>query len=278
MNISVLSGKGGTGKTTVATNLAVYLSSKGKNVQYLDYDVEEPNGFIFLKPKIQSVKDVKVRVPKIDSDKCIGCGECSKECRFNALAVINKGVVLFEKLCHNCGLCSLVCKENAITEKQRKIGEIDIGNKERLKVYRGKIDIGEPMGIPIIKELKNYLYKDSINIIDSPPGSSCSVVNTIDDSDYSVVVTEPTIFGLHDLEIAVNVIRQMNIPLGVIINKSGSEDNIIEEYLNSENIELLGKIPFSRDIAKAYSKGELIDNIPLGAFEKVLEKIEMGRL
>ena len=258
MYISVLSGKGGTGKTTISTNLATSLALKGNKTRYLDFDVEEPNGFIFLKPVVEKSIDVNMEVPVVDENLCNLCGACAEHCNFNALAVTAKKVLVFEKLCHSCGLCSIVCPTGAIKEVARTIGKIEIGRNDDLIAVRGILDIGEPMGVPIIKELKKQMTDDYINIVDAPPGSSCSVVNSIEDSDFSILVTEPTKFGLHDLEIAVNVVKQMGIPFGIIINKSSEDDNIIEEYCSREKCEILGKIPFSKEIATKYSKGELL--------------------
>ncbi|EOD01356.1 ATP-binding protein [Caldisalinibacter kiritimatiensis] len=258
MYISVLSGKGGTGKTTISTNLASYLAQKGYKTRYLDFDVEEPNGFIFLKPDVSETEEVKVKVPKVDEDLCKHCGACANHCNFNALAVTKQKVLVFEKLCHSCGLCSVVCPVDAIEEVDREIGKIEIGKMNNLEAIRGVLNIGEPMGIPIIKQLREHVSDDYINIVDSPPGSSCSVVNSVEDSDYSILVTEPTEFGLHDLRIAVEVIKQMNIPFGVVINKSDENDDIIEDYCKEEGCEILGKIPFSKDIASKYSKGQLL--------------------
>lgn len=258
MIISVLSGKGGTGKTTVSTNLATYLNSKGYKAQYMDFDVEEPNGFIFIKPNIETQEGVTVKNPYVDEDLCNNCGECARSCSFNAIAALKDKVTVFEKLCHSCGVCSLVCPQNAITEKEREIGFVDVGTKEGLMAIRGILNVGEPMGIPILKKLKGYIKSDYVNIIDSPPGSSCSVINSIEDSDYCILVTEPTVFGLHDLKIAVEVVRKMDIRFGIVINKSNNNDRLVENYCKNENIEILGRLPFDRKIAQSYSKGELL--------------------
>jgi len=264
MNISILSGKGGTGKTTISTNLSVLLSETHENVQYLDFDVEEPNGFIFLKPAIESEKKVFKQVPKIDTDLCNNCGECSNLCKFNAISITPNNSTVFEKLCHSCGLCYIACPMQAISEISRDIGKIDSGKSEKnpnLSVCRGVLKIGEPSGVPVISELKKCLDEKSINILDAPPGSSCSVLNTVEDSDYSILVTEPTKFGLHDLKIAVEVLRYLKIPFGVLINKSDEFDFIIENCCKDEKIDILGKIPFSRNIANKYSKGDILVNL-----------------
>ncbi|WP_459202000.1 ATP-binding protein [Methanococcus sp. CF] len=263
MNISILSGKGGTGKTTISTNLSVLLSKKYNNVNYLDFDVEEPNGFIFLKPDIENEKKVFKKVPEINKSLCTNCGECSKLCKFNAISITPNNSTVFEKLCHDCGLCYIACPVQAISEISREIGKIESGkskNTPNLGVFRGVLNIGEPSGVPVISNLKKCLDKKSINILDAPPGSSCSVITTVEDSNYSILVTEPTKFGLHDLKIAVEVLKYLKIPFGVLINKSDEFDFIIENYCKNEKIDILGKIPFSRNIANKYSKGDLLIN------------------
>ncbi|MCT4619295.1 MAG: ATP-binding protein [Marinisporobacter sp.] len=252
MKIAVLSGKGGTGKTTVSTNIATVM-----NWNYVDCDVEEPNGFIFLKPEIKETEEVKIPVPKIDEDKCIRCNECARVCQFNALAGTKTGVIFFEKLCHGCGACSIVCPAGAITEVERSIGKIDIGNTKSIKCMSGLLDIGEPMAPPIIKKLKG-LVDEAPTIIDCSPGSSCSVVAAIEGVDVAVLVTEATPFGLHDLKIAVELVRQMGIPFGIIINRADEEHDLITGYCEDENIELIGKIPYAKRAAILYSEGKLL--------------------
>ncbi len=273
MNITILSGKGGTGKTTISTNLAVYLNSLGYKIQYLDCDVEEPNGYIFLKPDLDRSIDVKVKVPDIEKSICINCGRCAENCNFNALAVTDDSVVVFEKLCHSCGLCSIVCPVGAIHELDRVIGKVEIGYGRGVKALRGLLNIGEPMAIPIIDKLKENIDKNMINVLDSSPGSSCKVINTLEDTDYAVLITEPTKFGLHDLEIAVKLVNKMKIPFGVVINKATEDDIIIEEYCKEQEAQIIGKIPFKKDIAKNYSKGKLLTNNE--EVKKCLEKISV---
>ncbi|SKC63137.1 ATP-binding protein [Maledivibacter halophilus] len=252
MKISILSGKGGTGKTTVATNLAQIL-----DYMYVDCDVEEPNGFIFLKPEITNSKDVEVLVPKIISDRCTLCGRCVKACEFNALANTGREIMVFEKLCHSCGACTLVCPENAIKEINRSIGKIDFGKTDKIECNRGMLNIGEPMAVSIIDQLKKTIYNKNA-IIDCSPGSSCNVVKAIKDTDYAILVTEPTPFGLHDLKIAVELVKKMKIPFGVIVNRADEDSHIITSFCREYNITVLGQIPFDRRIAKLYSKGKLL--------------------
>ncbi|CAH2212272.1 P-loop NTPase [Tepidibacter aestuarii] len=252
MNIAVLSGKGGTGKTTVSTNIALAL-----NANYIDCDVEEPNGFLFLQPSIESVDSVSVEYPDIDYDKCTGCGKCVKSCDFNALINVKDEIMVFDKLCHSCGACEIVCKSNAIKYKFREIGKIEEGKKSDIKCTRGILNIGEPMAVPIIKKVLDNIETD-INIIDCPPGTSCNVVNSLKYADMGILVTEPTEFGIHDLKMAVALVRMFDIPFGIVINKDNEENNIARKYCEGENIDIIGSIPYSKDIAKIYSRGELL--------------------
>lgn len=255
MKLSILSGKGGTGKTTVSTNLAKILG-----YMYIDCDVEEPNGFIFLKPKIIESIDVEVLVPSIIPEKCTLCGRCVDACEFNALAKTGKEIIIFEKLCHSCGACTLVCPEEAIKEKSRTIGQIDIGKTDKINCNRGILNIGEPMAVAIIDKIKGMVGNEDA-IIDCAPGSSCNVVKAIKNTDYAILVTEPTVFGLHDLKIAVELVKKMGIPFGVIVNRAYEEANLVTSFCEENNITILGQIPFDKGIANLYSKGKLlIDN------------------
>ena len=256
MIISVASGKGGTGKTTVATNLAL---SIGKT-QFLDCDVEEPNANIFINAKIKKKEDISVRIPKIDKKKCNYCGKCSDFCAYNALAVVPSNVLVFPELCHSCGGCELVCPKDAINWNNRIIGKIEQGKSKNIDFYQGILNIGEMQAVPVIKALKRKIEKNKNVIIDVPPGTSCPVIESINSSDYCILVTEPTPFGLHDLKLAVEVVRHLNIPFGVVINRDGIGDNKVETFCKSENIPILLKIPERKKIANLYSKGIALVN------------------
>ncbi|MDN5316842.1 MAG: hypothetical protein PWR08_966 [Thermoanaerobacterium sp.] len=252
--IAVLSGKGGTGKTTVSSNLA-----KIQKSTYVDCDIEEPNGYLFLKPEIDKVKDVNVMIPSIDYDKCTLCGECTKACRFGALMRLTKKMLVFDHLCHSCGACYEICPYNAIKEIPKKIGIVRIGRSDDIDFIDGKLNIGEASGVPIIKEIKDLIKDTDKNvIIDSPPGTSCSVIHSVEGSDYCLLVTEPTPYGLHDLKLAVELVKELYLPFAVIINKSGESDSIIEDYCKKENISVIAKIPFKKEYAELYSKGNLL--------------------
>jgi MinD superfamily P-loop ATPase len=256
MIIAVASGKGGTGKTTVATNIAL---SIGKT-QFLDCDVEEPNANIFLHAPLKEHEDISVIIPDIDKEKCDYCGNCSEFCAYNALAVIRKKILVFPELCHSCGGCELVCPKDAITWKKRVVGRIEHGKTKNIDFYHGLLNVGEAQAIPVIKALKRKIDKNKNVIIDVPPGTSCPVIESINGSDYCVLVTEPTPFGLHDLKLAVEVVRHMSIPFGVIINRDGIGNNRVEVYCKKEDIPVLLKIPERQKIALLYSKGIALVN------------------
>jgi len=256
MIISVASGKGGTGKTTVATNIAL---SIGKT-QFIDCDVEEPNANIFLHATIKEHEDVCVTIPEIDKEKCDFCGKCSEFCAYNALAVVRQKILVFPELCHSCGGCELVCPKDAIIWKERIIGKIEHGKTKDIDFYHGLLNVGEAQAIAVIKALKRKINKNMNVIIDVPPGTSCPVIESINSSDYCILVTEPTPFGLHDLKLAVEVVRHMHIPFGVVINRDGIGDNKVEIYCKKEKIPILLKIPERQKIALLYSKGIALVN------------------
>lgn len=251
MKVAVASGKGGTGKTAIATNLAV-----SNNVALFDCDVEEPNDHLFFDMKLQKVEDVNLKIPIIDERKCTLCGKCSEFCQYNALATLPSHVLFFPELCHGCGGCKLICPEEAIHEGERSIGVIERGENEII-FYRGVLNVGEAMATPIIKALKKKLKAVEHAILDSPPGNACPMIETIKDADYCILVTEPTPFGLHDLKLAVDVVKKMNVPFGVIINKDGIGDKEVENYCKKEGIDIITKVPYSRKIASLYSQGKL---------------------
>lgn len=254
MIISIASGKGGTGKTTIAASLA--LSVPGARI--LGCDVEEPNCHIFIKPEIKEKTSIYIPVPEIDKNKCDYCGKCKQVCMYNAIAVLNKTTLVFTELCHGCGACSYFCPQKAIKEVNKEIGFIEIGKKDNLSFIHGKLNIGQAMSPPLIKAVKKYINSAKVNIIDAPPGTSCPVVESVKGSDFCILVTEPTPFGLNDLILAVEVLRKLDIPFGVVINRSDLGDKKTDVYCENENIPILMRIPFRQEIARAYSKGQPI--------------------
>jgi MinD superfamily P-loop ATPase len=259
MKISIASGKGGTGKTIIATSLAISLG----DCQFLDCDVEEPNAHIFLKPEFHTTKKILVNVPLIDSSICTNCGICSDACEFNALVQLPDHVIFFADLCMSCNACQVLCPENAISMVKREIGVLNIGDaKENTLFVNGLLKIGSPRAIPIISAVKDCGDDSKIVILDAPPGNSCPVIETISDTDFCLLVTEPTPFGLWDLKIAVEVAKKLALPIGVIINRYGlGYEKPIEDYCEVESIPILMKVPFDRSIAEEYSKGIPLVNL-----------------
>ena len=262
MIISVASGKGGTGKTLVATSLALSLSDDYK-VQLLDCDVEEPNIHIFLHLAVNQSQPVYIPIPKVDETKCTYCGKCAEVCAYNAIAVLKEKVLVFPELCHGCGACSYLCPESAITEEGREVGVVERGSSGNLELVQGRLAIGEAMAPPVIREVKKYIDPANIVIIDVPPGTSCPVVEAVKGSDFCLLVTEPTPFGLNDLSLAVEVVRKLGIPCGVAINRVGVGSEEVEQYCHREGIPILLRIPLDRNIAMLYSRGvPLIEGMP----------------
>lgn len=264
MIVAVASGKGGTGKTTVAVNLALALRDE-RPVQFLDCDVEEPNAHFFLKPAIVDSREVFKLIPEVDESRCTYGGTCARVCTYHALAVVKDTVLVFPELCHGCGACSLLCPEKAIREVGRRIGVVESGQAGAMTVLQGRLDIGQAMSPPLIRALKERLDPGRTVIIDAPPGTSCPVIESIKRSDVCLLVTEPTPFGLHDLELAAAAVKTMGIPRGVVINRAapGDGNKKILDFCAAEGIPVVLTIPFDRRIAEAYSRGELlIDAIP----------------
>ena len=262
MRIAIASGKGGTGKTTVAVNLAIALSDDGVPVHYLDCDVEEPNGHIFLKPTIESVENVGIPVPVVDETKCDGCRKCSEICQYHAITVLKKPLI-FPELCHGCGGCALVCPKGAITERERTIGVVEDGRARKVRFTQGRLNVGEAMSPPLIRAVKKTIKTDAISILDAPPGTSCPVVATVRDADFVVLVTEPTPFGLNDLRLAVEMIRQLQLPCGVVINRADAGDRRVHDYCAADDVSVLLEIPDDRKVAEVYSHGQMvIDMLP----------------
>lgn len=260
MIISIASGKGGTGKTTVATNLVRVLDEE---LSLLDCDVEEPNAHLFLNPEIHSSETAYVTIPIIDSEKCNGCGACVQICRFRALTVVAGSVMVFPELCHSCGGCKVVCPEDAVSDGQRELGVVEYGTKDNITFVKGCLRIGEVMAPPLIEKVRESIKPDQLTIIDAPPGTSCPVISAMRDVDFVLLVTEPTPFGLNDLILAVETVRALDLPFGIVINRAGVGDLEIYDFAKRENIPILMEIPFDLEIAKTYSKGKMIvDEFP----------------
>ncbi len=274
MIISIASGKGGTGKTTVATNLALSL---GPAVQLLDCDVEEPNAHLFVHPVFDQTETVSVPVPQVDMDKCTFCGKCGDICQFKAIVVVGQTLLTFEELCHSCGGCMAVCPEDAIIEKGRELGVIQKGHRNGVEFLHGKLRVGEAMSPPLIKKVLSYIDPARLAIVDAPPGTSCPVIASIKKADFVLLVTEPTPFGLNDLKLAVAAVRLLNIPCGLIINRSDLGDAKVKAYADRENLPILMEIPFDRRIAEAYSRGDLVIEVMPEWKEKFLELFDAIR-
>jgi MinD superfamily P-loop ATPase len=275
MIISIASGKGGTGKTLIATSLALSLKD-AHNVQLLDCDVEEPNDHLFMNPVITHQEPVSIPVPQVNKAKCNYCGRCSEVCAYKAIAFWGKQVMIFPQLCHGCGACSVLCPQEAIREQPRPIGIIEIGCSEGVNFVHGRLNVGEAMSPPVIRKVKDYA-EGEITIIDSPPGTSCPVITAIKNSDFCLLVTEPTPFGLNDLALAVETVKELQIPCGVVINRNTDREGTVEPYCQKEGIPVLLTIPLDTEIARLYSRGiTLVKGLPQWkpSFIKLYEKIQ----
>lgn len=281
MKIAIASGKGGTGKTTIATNLAAVLSNDGRTVELLDCDVEEPNCHIFVKPEIENSREITIPIPKVDHEKCTGCGTCGEVCQYSAIVCLKGKVLVFPELCHSCGGCMLFCPENAITEEGRAVGFVETGRAKGFRFVQGRLRIGEVMAPPLIGAVRQSALENEVTVIDAPPGTSCPVIESAKNADFIILVTEPTPFGLNDLKLAVEMVRVLKIPFAVAINRCDSGDEAVKEYCSQEKIEIILEIPDDRRIAEAYSVGNMIvDVLPeyrkdfTGLYESVSQRLK----
>ncbi|MFP4456737.1 MAG: 4Fe-4S binding protein [Clostridia bacterium] len=272
MKIVIASGKGGTGKTLVSTN-AVSAMSMIREVELIDCDVEEPNSHLFFNTDILKEIDVKAISPKINNNYCIGCKICSQRCEFNALSVVDKQVIFFPELCHSCGGCIFFCPTDAITEGEKLLGKIEYRRADNFDVITGRLEVGSALAPEMIEATIAKADNKKLSIIDSPPGTSCSAIAALSNADYCLLVTEPTPYGLHDLKKAVLVAQRLDVPAGVIINKYQEEEDIITNYCKKENLPILLKIPYSKEIAEKYANGNLSEEISDG-LRSTIEKIE----
>jgi MinD superfamily P-loop ATPase len=272
MRIAVASGKGGTGKTTLAVNLALALARRGEDVTYVDCDVEEPNGHIFLKPAIEHGTTVGLPVPKVDETACTACGECAVICEFSAIACLGGKAVTFPELCKGCGGCALVCEDGAISEGSRELGVIEEGTAGGIRFLHGRLRIGEAVAPPLIRRVKERIAQEGTAILDAPPGTSCPAIETVRGSDFILMVTEPTPFGLNDLKLAVGMVREVGIPFAVGINRADAGNNGVARYCANEGIEILFEIRDDRRVAEAYSRGEtILDALP--EYEELFDRL-----
>jgi len=258
MRIAIASGKGGTGKTTVATNLALMASQEGRTVAYLDCDVEEPNGHIFLKPVIDDERPIERLIPEVDPALCTHCGRCAQACRYGAIASLPKQTLVFAELCHSCGGCMLACPVKAIREAPRPIGALRLGRSGDIRFVEGVLNVGEAMSPPAIRAVKSAASAEDLTILDAPPGTSCPVIETLRGCDRVILVTEPTPFGLNDLKLAVEMVRAMKASFAVVINRADAGDGQVRAYCDRNRVGVLAEIPDDRAVAETYSRGQMI--------------------
>jgi MinD superfamily P-loop ATPase len=275
VKVAIASGKGGTGKTTVATNLAYVASRNGQSITYLDCDAEEPNGHIFLRPQITDRKPMGTLIPRVDEERCTQRGKCGEICQYSAIVCVGQKVLVYPELCHACGGCWLVCPQDAVAEVFREMGLLESGRTGAVQFVRGILNIAEAMSPPVIKAVKAAAPEADLIITDVPPGTSCPVIESIRDCDFVLLVTEPTPFGLNDLKPAVETVRAPKLPLGVVINRADVGDRAVQLYCRSKRITVLAEIPDDRRIAEAYSRGEVVcEVLPeyQSLFERLLER------
>lgn len=255
MKIAVLSGKGGTGKTLVSVNLA----AAAKTSTYIDCDIEEPNGHLFFKPENTQEEEITINIPKVDNELCNGCRKCVDFCKFNALAYIKEKLIVFEEVCHSCGGCILFCPEEALTEREKVIGKVQKGTSDQVTVYTGILNTGEASGIPMIKKLlhENTPPSNKLTFIDCPPGSACMVMDSIKDADYCILVAEPTIFGVHNLNMVYELVKLFNKSFGVVLNKCVEGDNPAERFCVEKNIKILSRLPFDSELGILNSNAKI---------------------
>ncbi len=258
MNIAIASGKGGTGKTTIAMSLASFYAGNGTRVALLDCDVEEPNVNLFLKAEIEKTEAFNVLIPHVDEALCNGCGECERICAFSAIVLVKGKPLIFSDMCHSCGGCFHVCPERAIEELGKTTGVIESGARGGIDFAGGRLNIGEAMSPPLIREVKHCHPELDVRIMDSPPGTSCPAVEAMKDTDFIVLVTEPTPFGLNDLILAAGAVRALGIPFGVIVNRADMGDGRVDDYCKTEGIDVLSSIPNIRKVAEDYSRGDCV--------------------
>lgn len=277
MRIAIASGKGGTGKTTLATSLAWEASATGAAAAYLDCDVEEPNGHLFLHPVIEEDRPIEKLVPEIDAARCTHCGRCAAACRYGALACLPKQTMVFPELCHACGGCLLACPEGAIRERPRTIGRLRLGWSGSIRFREGLLHVGEAMSPPAIRAVKTHDDADALTVVDAPPGTSCPAIEAVRGCVGVVLVTEPTPFGLNDLRLAVEMVRALGLPLGVVINRADVGDRQVRDYCQAEGIAVLAEIPHDRAVAEAYARGEIVSRSVPGFRDRVASLLDRIR-